>query len=148
MTNSSILGGTAAPARAPGTEVDLLGPSDSSDSGSDIQGELPMATSPDNPAEWGALTADAGSDSDAFGTGERAAAAGIDPRDGADIMPDRIIDPSDDAPEVTDPDLIDALDSLADDGAATTADGDDDAEAVDDESPSDAGRAQRGGSGR
>ena len=53
-----------------------LGPSDSSDSGSDVQGERPMATSPDNPAEWGGLPSQKGSDSDAMGTGERAGAAG------------------------------------------------------------------------
>ena len=34
---------------------------------------------------------DGGTDSDALGTGERASASGDDPRDGADIMPNRIV---------------------------------------------------------
>lgn len=33
--------------------VDALGPSDSSDSGSDVQGERSMPTASDNPGEWG-----------------------------------------------------------------------------------------------
>ena len=92
MSNSSILGGTSAPLQADGKDVDLLGPSDTSDSGSDVQGERSMRTAPDNPGEWGAVVADGASDSDAGGTGERASADGDDPLDGADIMPDRVID--------------------------------------------------------
>jgi hypothetical protein len=91
MSNSSILGGARAPAHATGKNIDTLGPSDSSDSGSDVQGERTMPTSPDNPGEWGALVTDTGNDSDAFGTGERASAAGDSPRDNADILPDRVI---------------------------------------------------------
>ena len=93
MARSSIMGGDPAPTRPAGTDVDRLGPSDSSDSGSDVQGERPMATGPDNPAEWGAVVAETGADSDAAGTGERASAAGDAGRDNADILPDRIVGP-------------------------------------------------------
>ena len=93
MARSSIMGGGTAPARAPGNDVDALGPSNSSDSGSDMQGARPMATAPDNEAEWGAIVAEGESDSDANGTGERAAAAGDGGRDNADILPDHIITP-------------------------------------------------------
>jgi len=36
MSNSSILGGEHAPHHPAGTDVDALGPSDTSDSGSDV----------------------------------------------------------------------------------------------------------------
>ena len=90
MATSSILGGTAAPQRPRGTGADLLGPSDSSDSGSDVQGERTLATDADD-GGIGAVPAELDSDTDARGTGERAAAAGIEPRDGDDILPDRVI---------------------------------------------------------
>jgi hypothetical protein len=48
MTSSSILGGERAARQAPGRDADALGPSDSSDSGSDVQGEPGSATGPDN----------------------------------------------------------------------------------------------------
>ncbi len=92
MATSSILGGERAARQAEGTDVDRLGPSDSSDSGSDVQGASPMPTAPDNPGEWGAVVADPDSDSDAGGTGERASSDGSDAVDGADILPDRILD--------------------------------------------------------
>jgi hypothetical protein len=107
MSNSSILGATPAPARAKGKDVDALGPSDSSDSGSDVQGEGVMATEADNPGELGALPVDGGNDSDAAGTGERASATGRAARDGADILPDQL------APE-----------ALADDDEQRTSDSD------------------------
>lgn len=90
MATSSILGGTAAPQRPRGTGADLLGPSDSSDSGSDVQGERTLATDADD-GGTGAMPAELDSDTDARGTGERAAAAGTEPRDGDDILPDRVI---------------------------------------------------------
>ena len=93
MSRSSILGGERAPQQAKGRSAETLGPGDTSDSGSDIQGERPMATGADAPDEWGAVVVDGRSDSDASGTGERASATGDDGRDGADILPDRIIDP-------------------------------------------------------
>ncbi len=91
MANSSILGGTPAHRKPSGADVDALGPSDSSDSGSDVQGEMPMATAPDNRGEWGAVPSKKNSDSDSMGTGERAAASGNDVEDGADIMPDHLV---------------------------------------------------------
>ena len=92
MATSSILGGTPAPAQADGRGTDALGPSDSSDSGSDVMGERPMATGPDDPDNWGAVPSNPGSDSDRFGTGERASATpgGRNDRVDGDISPDRI----------------------------------------------------------
>lgn len=91
MAKSSILGGTPAPRNPAGTDVDALGPSDSSDSGSDVQGERPMATSPDQRDEWGGLPSKKNSDTDALGTGERGVAAGSEVESGADILPDHLV---------------------------------------------------------
>lgn len=110
MSNSSILGGDTAASHSAGKDVDALGPSDSSDSGSDVQGERAMATRPDLPDELGAIPVDGGSDSDSVGTGERASAEGNDGRDGADILPDRIID----GPEGLADEDLDALGPLDD----------------------------------
>lgn len=115
MSNSSIRGGTSAPQQPAGSDVDRLGPSDRSDSGSDIQGEQPMATEPDNPAEWGAIPAHADSSSDTWGTGERSSAAGQKQRDGGDIMPDRIVGGIGAGPDREAEDVQAAVDSLADD---------------------------------
>ncbi len=109
MARSSIMGGDTPATRPEGTDVDLLGPSDTSDSGSDVQGERSMATEADNPAEWGAVVSDHGSDSDASGTGDRGAAAGDDGRANADILPDRIITPGVGASA----DAVDEVPSLA-----------------------------------
>ena len=76
MATSSILGGDWAPRRPAGTDVGSLGPSDSTDSGSDARGAF----------DDDELT----SDTDAEGTGERSSA---DLRNGpmdADILPDHI----------------------------------------------------------
>jgi hypothetical protein len=76
MGRSSILGGQRAPSPPPGHDTDALGPSDSSDSGSDIQGQRAI---------------DPHSDSDADGTGERGSALpeeGVD--EASDILPDHI----------------------------------------------------------
>lgn len=89
MATSSILGGSTAPQRPSGTGTDLLGPSDSSDTGSDVQGERAFSTDTDGGA--GAVPAELDSDSDSAGTGERAAAIGSEPRDGGDILPDRVV---------------------------------------------------------
>lgn len=94
MATSSILGGSTAPQRPLGTGADLLGPSDTSDSGSDVQGERALATDADD-GGTGAIPAELDSDTDSSGTGERAAAIGTEPRDGGDIMPDRLIRTSD-----------------------------------------------------
>jgi hypothetical protein len=76
MATSSILGGDWVPRRPAGTDVGSLGPSDSTDSGSDARG--------------GFDDDELSSDTDAEGTGERNS---VDPRNGpidADIMPDHI----------------------------------------------------------
>lgn len=76
MATSSILGGTQLPEEVSGKDTDALGPSDTSDSGSDAQGaygEGEMA-----------------SDSDGVGTGERAMAGTGRDRLDADILPDHI----------------------------------------------------------
>ena len=100
MAYSSILGADTAPVQPSGRSADLLGPSDSSDTGSDAVG-----------------TDEALDDSDAGGTGARGAVAGSDGREGGDIMPDRIVNLGDGEgfPEA-DPDGMEMTD-LDDDGA-------------------------------
>jgi len=76
MATSSILGGTKLPEEISGKDLQSLGPSDNSDSGSDAVG---------------AYGNDAmSSDSDAAGTGERASADGENNPADADIRPDHI----------------------------------------------------------
>ncbi|MBL0726646.1 hypothetical protein [Piscinibacter sp. HJYY11] len=111
MATSSILGGNTAPQRPLGTGADLLGPSDSSDSGSDVQGERALATDADD-GGTGAIPAELDSDTDSRGTGERAAAIGTEPRDGGDIMPDRVIRTSD---ALDDADRLDVDELVVDD---------------------------------
>jgi hypothetical protein len=97
MATSSILGGERAPSQAAGRDVGALGPSDTSDSGSDIQGQLGSVESPGYGDDLfsdtaGAANAALGSDSDSGGTGERAAAVpGEAPEDASDITPDRVM---------------------------------------------------------
>lgn len=74
MAYSSILGADRAPAQPSGRSSDLLGPSDSSDTGSDAL-----------------FTDEIHGDSDGSGTGERGSIAGPDAVEGADIMPDQIV---------------------------------------------------------
>lgn len=91
MATSPLLGGERAAQRPAGTGTDVLGPSDSSDSGSDVIGA---------DAEIGDANID--SDSDRFGTGERTQ-AGLDTarRDAPDIAPDHIEgDPSGARPDI------------------------------------------------
>ena len=90
MSQSSILGGDRAPQQARGRDDDLLGPSDTSDTGSDIQGATRLKTEPEEGALGGATPVLADTDTDAEGTGERAEAVPEGARDGADIGPDRI----------------------------------------------------------
>ena len=90
MANSSILGGMPAPAQPPGKDMDALGPSDSSDSGSDVQTDLNHAALPDAAAE-GALSIAHGSTTDAAGTGERASADPVPPVADADLLPDQTL---------------------------------------------------------
>jgi hypothetical protein len=118
MSNSSILGGERVASRPKGHDADTLGPSDSSDSGSDIQGERVMPTGADAPDEWGALPMSGASDSDASGTGERGSATGDDPESGADILPDRIVDASGLDDDLVSP-LEDAAELAADEEASS-----------------------------
>ena len=91
MAHSSILGGERIAHRAVGRDTDALGPSDSSDTGSDVQGERVAATGPDTPGDIDAATVvDLDSDTDAMGTGERGSAVPDGAEDGADIAPDHI----------------------------------------------------------
>ncbi|HMC14701.1 MAG TPA: hypothetical protein VKI18_03650, partial [Albitalea sp.] len=97
MATSPLLGGERAPIQAPGRDVDSLGPSDRSDSGSDVQGELDLY--PDSDLENHlSITPGRGSDSDSGGTGERGGALPeSDVREGDDILPDQVSTLSDEA---------------------------------------------------
>jgi hypothetical protein len=77
MAYSSILGADKAPAIPSGRDSDALGPSDNSDSGSDAIG-----------------TYEARADSDSVGTGERGSVTPGEAREGADIMPDHVVEMS------------------------------------------------------
>lgn len=95
--------GESAPKTA-GGDTRTLGPSDSSDSGSDVAGGM-SAQELDN-------------DSDATGTGERGlAGASDDPREGADIAPDAILDDEDLVADGDEDDLLPDDDAAADDPA-------------------------------
>lgn len=77
MATSSLLGIDAShlPPTHSATGIDSLGPSDASDSGSDSAG---------------AYSADNDSDTDRFGTGERASVDPTPPPDALDILPDHV----------------------------------------------------------
>lgn len=90
MANSSILGGAPAPADPSGKSIDALGPSDSSDSGSDVQGELNHEALPEEGE--GALPISHESTSDAAGTGERASVDAVPPSMDADLLPQRRVE--------------------------------------------------------
>jgi hypothetical protein len=74
MAYSSILGADIAPTQPSGRDAEALGPSDNSDSGSDAVG-----------------TYEAHADSDAVGTGERGSVTPGEGKEGADILPDRVV---------------------------------------------------------
>ena len=109
MAYSSILGAEVAPSQPSGRDAELLGPSDSSDSGSDALG-----------------TDELHADSDSRGTGERGVVAGSDGREGGDILPDRVVNLRDGGEVYPEPD-VDALSmtDLDDDGAVEDAAQDD-----------------------
>ena len=110
MAYSSILGGSQAPSHPDGRSAGLLGPSDSSDSGSDSLGEL-------GPEELG-------SDSDRHGTGERASVdMSMDGRS-PDLLPDHVGRMDETGAIVDEGEHID-LDALADDSANLELDPDD-----------------------
>ncbi len=99
MATSSILGAERAPAQAEGRDVERLGPSDTSDSGSDVQGELDLASPEDlDRTLFGNTQTGLSSDSDSGGTGERGAALMDEDaeREGNDILPDRVQNLADD----------------------------------------------------
>jgi hypothetical protein len=126
MSQSSILGGDRAPQQARGRDAETLGPSDTSDSGSDIQGATRLKTDTPEGEMGGATPVEIDSDSDSGNTGERAEAVPEGARDGADIAPDRIArskDALDSADSITGND--DAIESLADD-ESDDEDGEDD----------------------
>jgi|SRR5829696_8945804 hypothetical protein len=115
MSQSSILGGDRAPQQARGRDAETLGPSDTSDSGSDIQGATRLKTDTPEGEMGGATPVETESDTDSMGTGDRAEAVPEGARDGADIAPDRIArskDALDSAESITGND--DAIESLAD----------------------------------
>jgi hypothetical protein len=127
MSQSSILGGERAPQQAKGRSAETLGPSDSSDSGSDIQGASRLKTDAEEGELGGATPIDGDSDSDAMGTGERSAAVPEGARDGADISPDRV---------ARSKDALDSAETIGDDddsieGLADEADDDDDEDDTD-----------------
>lgn len=94
--------GESAPQLGKGHGTRALGPSDSSDSGSDVVGgpglsdaePLPLDTGTNEDAALGAGAGrdlgDADLDSDAAGTGERGAAERDEPESDADRLPDRV----------------------------------------------------------
>jgi hypothetical protein len=130
MANSSILGGEHTPARPRGTDVDALGPSDTSDSGSDVQTDRNRSALPDAGSE-GALPIPHDSTSDSAGTGERASADAMNPHTDADLLPDRV--------GTLPQDALDAAISI-DDPVAASADElatDDETDAEDDETQDD-----------
>jgi hypothetical protein len=96
---SSILGGESAPQHPDGRTAGLLGPSDSSDSGSDSLGEL-------GPEELG-------SDSDRYGTGERASVDMTMDGRSPDLLPDHVGRMDESGGITDDGDAIDALDADA-----------------------------------
>jgi hypothetical protein len=126
MSQSSIVGGGRAPQRTRGRGADLLGPSDTSDSGSDIQSASRLKTDAEEGELGGATPVDRDSDSDSMGTGERRSAVPGSGRDGADIRPDRIArskDALDSAVPIGDDD--DSIEALADDDVGAEEDEDD-----------------------
>jgi len=125
MSQSSILGGTRAPQQAEGRDDATLGPSDLSDTGSDILGATRLKTDTPEGEMGGATPIDAESDTDSMGTGDRAEAVPEGARDGADIAPDRIArskDALDSAESITGND--DTIESLAVDTSDDDEDGD------------------------
>src|SRR5690349_957588 len=122
MSTSSILGGDRAASRPAGRDADALGPSDTSDSGSDVQGAGGFEAL--DAGEIGGERVDLHADSDAGGTGERGAAVhDTDIVEGADIVPDRVesVAGAEDVDALSDEDL-EAL--AADDVADLDADDD------------------------
>lgn len=138
MARSSILGSSQAPTHAPGRDAGLLGPSDSSDSGADIQGQLHLETDEDFDSHAAAISGagntDRLADSDMAGTGERGPAAPEQWAEGGDIGLDRIVLPAREALDST-PELVSLDDPEAVDLDNLVADEED----AEDENPDDPG---------
>ena len=150
MARSSLLGTQRAPAQPSGRDTESLGPSDRSDSGSDMVGVGERGSAdPSAPVdvalgrddiERPLTPGDAldGASSDAAGTGERrSAASDAGAREGADILPDRVFDPAGEvADDDEDPDLafVDQaatdLDAVQDSSDEETDEEDEDADPV------------------
>ena len=122
MGHSSLVGIDHAPLEPPGRDTGALGPSDSSDTGSDMAGiedqddgdpgqpvDVAMNIDARQPLQPGDTLSGAGSDS--AGTGERRSAVSDGGREGADISVDRIFTPGEDGMEDDDQDL-DVMDDL------------------------------------
>lgn len=110
MSTDPLLGGSRAPEHVSGKDIDALGPSDTSDSGSDVQTDL-RRTSLDEGSE-GALPIAHDSTSDSAGTGESASADPAPPDVDADVLPDRTGRvPGEDSDDID----VATADSLADD---------------------------------
>ncbi len=125
MARSSIMGGEHAPQQAKGRSAETLGPSDTSDSGSDIRGASRLKTDAEEGQLGGATPIEIDSDSDSGGTGERGAAVPGRGRDDADISPDRIArskDALDSAESIDDDD--DSIEALANEEPDDDDDGD------------------------
>jgi hypothetical protein len=153
MANSPLLGGERAAARPKGTDTEALGPSDTSDSGSDITGAVGAVETDELGFDGGSnddvrRAPGAGADigdpdldgaSDSGGTGERAE-AGRDTlrQDAPDLMPDQIVSIGDEDTGLTGDLDIDEL------AADATDEGDEDSDEVD----VDADLAPRSGDGR
>ena len=120
MATSSIFGGSRLPEEISGKDLHALGPSDNSDSGSDAVGA------------YGAD--ELSSDSDAAGTGERAAFGAGQSQNDADILPDHIErapgsqtdNVLDDIP-ATDMDDLSDIENLVDDSEGLDEEDDDEA---------------------
>jgi hypothetical protein len=94
MAYSSILGADTAPTQPDGRDSKALGPSNNSDSGSDTIG-----------------TPEAHADSDAVGTGERGGVNPDEGREGGDILPDHVVELSEQEQALaSQPDLDDLTD--------------------------------------
>lgn len=118
--------GEQAPGIGLGHGTAALGPSDSSDSGSDTVGAKRYPFDQDDPLDAHALVQgpdELASDTDRYGSGERASADGdgnLEPN--ADILPDRLGEEAEDLPDDTLDETLDDPSDLDDPAAA----GDDD----------------------
>ena len=114
MGKSSLVGVDRAPAIPKGRDIDAQGPSDSSDSGSDIQGELDLGAEELGLPQDLPLHIERSGDTDSAGTGERATAMLDEPAvDGADIGVDRITTAPDSDTEVSAEPELEGLAELA-----------------------------------